>query len=367
MGTNDKLIGDLNMNKKRTLLGLVAVFAIAIPTSSIIISENNKKYDYELNIEGILPAIEESKTVFLVTEYIENRIEDDINLDLVQKDINLDLSQENMDIEEKASEEIIEEFKEDIIEQNNEENTQEYQAVANKNPNPPSRSMPITENRTKAPDLSHHLNNYVLDVIATYTLKEGNYPYLLNNDFENYNGVTEDIYYNGELLLKAHPSGNRYSHCTGITFEVFFKAMQNRNTANGIETDNFNGMTKDELFDFALTWYVAKGPKSESNLAVAIEKYGLGERITNLEEVAPGDFIDLSRENNTGHAVIFIDWIREGNKIVGLKHWSSQQSTKGISYKEEYFNIRDRNGKKYGNVIMDNLHIARVSPINNYK
>ena len=143
--------------------------------------------------------------------------------------------------------------------------------------------------------------------------------------------------------------------------------MQSRNKANGIDINDFNGMTKDELVDFMLTWYVAKGPKSESNLAVAIEKYGLGDRITDLEDVAPGDFIDLSRENNTGHAVIFIDWIRDGNRIIGLKYWSSQGSTKGISYKNEYFNIRDSNGEKYGNVISDSLNIARINPVSEYK
>lgn len=215
-------------------------------------------------------------------------------------------------------------------------------------------------------NLSGYLNNYVLDIISTY--KIGNdYPYLLNNDYENYNGVTEDIIYNGQLLLKSHPSGIKYSHCTGITFEVFFKAMQQRNKELGLSTEDFNGMTKDELHDFMLLWYVAKGPKSESNLTVAIEKYGLGQKITNYEDVRAGDFIDLSRENNTGHAVIFINWIRSNDKIIGIKHWSSQGSTNGISYKEEYFNIKNHKGVKYGNVIYDDLHIARIYPTNEYK
>lgn len=212
-----------------------------------------------------------------------------------------------------------------------------------------------TENEKK------DFNSYVLDVVKTYSLEDGKYPYLLNNDFKNYNGVTEDLYYGGQVLLKGHNSGNRASNCTGITFEVFFKAMQKRNNDLGLSIDNFNGLSKDELLDFVLTWYVALGPKSESNLAVAIEKYGFGNRVTDLEKVKPGDFIDFSRENNTGHAVIFINWIRENNKIIGLKYWSSQGSTNGISYKEEYFNIKDGNGKKYGNVIKDQLHIARVN------
>lgn len=230
----------------------------------------------------------------------------------------------------------------------------------------PSRGIPLLESRNEQDNsLQGYLNKYVLDIINTYKIG-GGYPYLLNNDYENYNGVTENIVYDGELLLKSHPSGTRYSHCTGITFEVFFKAMQQRNRELGISADNFNGMNKDELHDFILTWYVAKGSKSENNLTVAIEKYGLGHRITNYDDAKPGDFIDLSRENNTGHAVIFINWIRENGKIIGIKHWSSQGSTNGISYKEEYFNIKNGSGIKYGNVIYEDLHIARVNPVDKY-
>lgn len=97
------------------------------------------------------------------------------------------------------------------------------------------------------------------NLIETYSLEEGIYPYLLNNDYQNYNGVTEDLYYKGEILLKANPNGNKASHCTGITFEVFFKAMEKRNKSLGIPSHDFNG-----------------------------------------------------------HAVIFKNWIREGNRIIGL-------------------------------------------------
>lgn len=202
------------------------------------------------------------------------------------------------------------------------------------------------------------LNPYVLDVIKTY--KIGSFPYLLNNDYENYNGVTEDLYFQGKILLKGEPNGTRASNCTGITFEVFYKAMQNRNKVLGKGLDDFNGMSKDDLYDMALIWFVAKGPKSESNLAIAVEKYNLGYRVTDMESLRAGDFIDFSRENNTGHTAVFINWIREGNNIIGLKYWSSQESTNGISYKEEYFNIKDSNGKKYGNIRIENLHMARI-------
>lgn len=212
------------------------------------------------------------------------------------------------------------------------------------------------------------LNSYVLDVIKTYKLASNNYPYLLNTDYANYNGVTENLVYQGKVLLKAHPSGKRYSHCTGITFEVFFKAMQERNKKLGLSPDDFNGMTFDELFDFVMSWYVADGNKAVQNVAKAVEKYGIGRRITNWEEARAGDFIDLSRENNTGHTVVFINWLRDKNgKIIGLNYWSSQESTGGISYKEEYFNIPNAKGQKYGNVMSDYLFIARILPVRDYR
>lgn len=202
-------------------------------------------------------------------------------------------------------------------------------------------------------------NRYVLNIINTYTGKS--YPYLLNNDYKSYNGVTTNLLYKDQVLARAHPSGNRASHCVGITFEVFFKALQQRNIDMGLCPNDINGLTWEQMHDFLLTWYVANGPKSSSNLVMAVGKYGLGRGINNLEDARPGDFIDISRENYTGHAVVFIDWIRDSNKrIIGLKYWSSQPYTKGIGYAEEYFNVRDARGNKYGNVRLDNIYIARV-------
>ncbi|MEG6615941.1 copper amine oxidase N-terminal domain-containing protein [Peptococcaceae bacterium 1198_IL3148] len=209
------------------------------------------------------------------------------------------------------------------------------------------------------------LNSYVLDIIDTYEI--GKYPYLMNGDYNNYNGVTTNLVYQDKIIAKANPRGDLASHCVGITFEVFFKAMQQRNEDLGISVDNFNDMTWQELQDFMLTWYVAKGDKSISNVAVAVEKYGLGKRIGNIADAQPGDFVDISRENNTGHTVIFIDAIKKDGQIVGFKYWSSQESTNGIAYKTEYFNLKDQNGNKYGNVMADKVYIARVSAVADYQ
>lgn len=210
------------------------------------------------------------------------------------------------------------------------------------------------------------LNDYVLKVIPTY--EGGKYPYLLNTDYAHYNGVTENINYQGSLIAKANPDGSKSSHCVGLTYEVFFKAMQNRNEDAGITSDNFNNMTVDDMRDFLLTWYAAKEyPKSEGNqIAGAIVKYGLGVQITNLEDAKAGDFIDFSR-TKSGHTAVFINWLRDDkNNIVGFRYWSTQESTNGIGYKEEYFSDNTQEAFK-GTVNRNQLYIGRVKAISNYR
>jgi hypothetical protein len=210
------------------------------------------------------------------------------------------------------------------------------------------------------------LNSYVLKVIPDY--KGGKYPYLLNNDYEHYNGVTKHIVYKNTVIAKANPDGSKSSHCVGLTYEVFFKAMEERNKEAGISSDNFNNMTIENMKDFLLTWYAAKGnSKAEGNqLAGAIVKYGLGTQITRLEEVKAGDFIDFSR-TKSGHTAIFISWLRDDrSKIIGFKYWSTQDSTNGIGYKEEYLNGISAGSVK-GTVDISQLYIGRVGSIENYK
>ncbi|KUO70716.1 MAG: hypothetical protein APF81_26060 [Desulfosporosinus sp. BRH_c37] len=220
-------------------------------------------------------------------------------------------------------------------------------------------TKPVIQPKSTVQESPLPFNQLVLAQIGTYN--KGSYPYLLNTDYANYNGVTSNLYYQGKLLLKANPSGDRASHCVGITFEVFFRAMQDWNQRQGNAGDNIKGLNYDQLSDFILKWYVA-GPKTENNLVIALEKYKLGKQITNFEEARPGDFIDFSRENQTGHTVVLIDWVRDNGKIVGLRYWSSQESTNGIAYKTEYFNILRSDGTKYGKIIKDKVLIGRVVP-----
>ncbi len=201
------------------------------------------------------------------------------------------------------------------------------------------------------------LNPYVLAIADCYPT-DGSYPYRCKPlEYDLYNGVTQDIWYQGRVVAKAHPNWTRCSYCCGLTFEVFCRAMQYRNIQKGIEADNFNGMSFHDLFNLLQLWYIEGAGDSPQR---GIAAYGLGKKIENLEEARAGDFLDFSRNNKTGHSVIFINWVRDDTgKITGFKYFSSNSG--GVGYQTEHF--ADTGGK----VLRNYFRLARVGSLENYR
>ena len=55
-----------------------------------------------------------------------------------------------------------------------------------------------------------------------------------------------------------------------------------------------------------------------------------------MPEAIPGDFVQFWRNNNSGHAVIFMNWVKnEKEQIVGINYRSSQKQTNGIGSRTE--------------------------------
>lgn len=213
-------------------------------------------------------------------------------------------------------------------------------------------------------DAEGSLNPYILKVISGYPL-DGSYPYHCGWDpreYDLYNGVTQDMWYQGMVVAKAYPDGSRCSYCCGFTFEVFIRAMKLRNIQKGLEPDDFNGMTFNDLFNMLQLWYIEGKGDSEQR---GIVGYGLGKAIADLEQVRPGDFLSYSTTPPGGHAVIFIDWLRdEQQKIVGMKYFSSNLSgSKGVGYGQGKFSDSN-NGR---GLLRNSLKIARVGAIRDYK
>ncbi len=179
--------------------------------------------------------------------------------------------------------------------------------------------------------LSSDFNTYVNQIIPTYPT-DGSYGYYWPSS-GGWLGTTEDIIYQDTLIAEGDPDGRSY--CVGLTFEVFMKAwMAVEEDFNG--DGSINGMSVNDLYEFRLDWYVrdlfGAGP------ADGVEFYGIGEMVTDWEDVQEGDFLQFWRNSGSGHNVIFIDWEwdMDGNKI-GFLYWSTQNSTDGIGYSSEYF------------------------------
>jgi hypothetical protein len=215
-----------------------------------------------------------------------------------------------------------------------------------------------------ADDAEGALNPYVLKVISAYPL-DGSYPYHCGwtpREYDIYNGVTQDQWYKGMVVAKAYPDGSRCSYCCGFTFELFIRAMKLRNVQKGLDPDDFNGMTFNDLFNMLQLWYIEGPGDSEQR---GITSYGLGRAITDLEQVRPGDFLSYSTTPAGGHAVIFIEWNRdEQNKIVGFKYFSSNLSgSHGVGYGSGRFSDSNPSGK---GMLRNSLHIGRVGAIKDY-
>jgi hypothetical protein len=213
-------------------------------------------------------------------------------------------------------------------------------------------------------DADGSLNPFVLKVISGYPL-DGSYHYHCSwkpREYDIYNGVTQDLWYRGMVVAKAYPDGSRCSYCCGFTFEVFVRAMKLRNIQAGLEPDDFNGMTFNDLFNALQLWYIEGSGDSEQR---AIVSYGLGRPITNFEDARPGDFLSWSSTPSGGHSVIFLGWLRDDqNKIVGLRYFSSNLSGNGIGYGQAHFSDSTANGH---GVLRQQTIIGRVEAIQDYR
>lgn len=233
-------------------------------------------------------------------------------------------------------------------------------------------SKAMAREETIEDDAEGALNPYVMKVVSAYPL-DGSYPYHCGWDpreYDIYNGVSEDMWFKGMVVAKAYPDGSRCSYCCGLTFEIFIRAMKLRNVQKGLDPDDFNGMTFNDLFNMLQLWYIEGEGDCERR---AITSYGLGRAIPDFEQVRPGDFLSYSTTPSGGHSVIFVDWLRdeapagsEGKgKIVGLKYFSSNLGgTHGPGYGQGRFSDSNENGR---GLVRKSLRIARVGAIKDYQ
>jgi hypothetical protein len=137
-------------------------------------------------------------------------------------------------------------------------------------------------------------------------------------------GVPEDVQFNGKTIL----SKGKATYCSGFTFAVAMRAAAERGLLKGKTTDQVQAFQRD--------WYGATKESGEKQCVYAIEKLAIGKSVP-VNDAKPGDFLQLWRTNKSGHSVVFLEWVTDAGRPIGLKYRSTQTSTNGIGDRTEYF------------------------------
>lgn len=158
-------------------------------------------------------------------------------------------------------------------------------------------------------------------------------------------GTPEEICFDGETILGK---GNG-TFCCGFTLAVAMKVAEERKLLAEKKVDEIRDLQKD--------WYGDGSEKEKETLCVyGVEKLGIGKAVSH-DEAKPGDFAQFWRTTGSGHSVIFLEWVEEKGKRVGVKYRSSQKSTDGIGNRVEYFS--DAKGHK-GKLDRKRFHLCRL-------
>ncbi len=162
----------------------------------------------------------------------------------------------------------------------------------------------------------------------------------------NGSGSPREIRYAGEIIVKAQEQG---TYCSGFTFCIAMETARDRGL--------LKGKTAAAVRQFQKEWYGSTDEAAERQCALAVERLGIGREVRSHADAQPGDFMQIWRTNRTGHSVLFLDWVRQGDEIVGIKYRSSQKSTDGVGDRVEYFaDARGLDGK----VDRQRTYVARL-------
>lgn len=213
-------------------------------------------------------------------------------------------------------------------------------------------------------------NAYVLRAINDWTVypKNGTYPYCWK-ECPGSMGVIHDVTYLDTLLWPGEGS----CFCTGFTLELFLDGIRRWQGANGmdpIDPLHFLSVEAVDKGTFYQHWQ-GYGVATSASAADAFEAEEIGHSISeeSWEEALPGDFVNLSRTDGTGHSVVFVAWLREGGEIIGIRYFGCNSS--GDSHPDTYdsSNVKGISGPSFttekfvsvgGKVIPSYLYVGHV-------
>jgi hypothetical protein len=159
---------------------------------------------------------------------------------------------------------------------------------------------------------------------------------------------TQDLVFGDKGTLKAtHPP---LTMCVAAQLEVLVEAL-NAYARDTKDYSPFHFLPKETWeqlrpIDLRGMIWIVKNSHSDGAVS-AFERFGMGGRLA-FKDLFPGTFVNLNRNNKTGHAVIFLGYIdKSGNdldkysdKVAGFKYFSSQGLHKpdgGLGYRWGFF------------------------------
>ena len=165
-------------------------------------------------------------------------------------------------------------------------------------------------------------NRYVIRALNDWVLypKDGSYPYCWR-ECPGTVGMIHDTTYLGEVRW----TGDGHCVCTGHTLEIFLDAYRRWQVEADVpEETPFGGLSRDQLRKEFYQFWQGYGVTESASCADALEAAGIGYNLypEQWNEALPGDFMNISRTNGTGHAVIFVHWVTDAeDRIVGLRYY----------------------------------------------
>ena len=136
-------------------------------------------------------------------------------------------------------------------------------------------------------------------------------------------GLTRDLHLGDDVVARGGAGG---THCVGVTFEVFWRALEACPGGAGAALDATAARR------LRTTWYVPE--LGGQGAAAALEQSGLGQRVS-LDDARPGDFVQAWSRGGLGHSMVLLGFTRDaGGAPTSIRYWSSQPWTQGIGIGE---------------------------------
>ena len=158
-------------------------------------------------------------------------------------------------------------------------------------------------------------------------------------------GACHGVDFRGEEILA--PGDGTF--CCGFTFEVAMRVAEER--------ELLAGKSVDEIRRFQKLWYGSTDEDQETLVVYAAEQLGVGEQVSH-DQARPGDFLQIWRNNGSGHSVVFLGWVGDAERPDGFRYRSSQGSTDGIGNVTEYFEDSEAGS---GKVVRSRAYFCRLN------